>query len=321
MAGELTTGAAEIWLPRARRAAMATYAVTLATYCVVQGIPLDRLLQAVWIVAGIAASMVGRPVRELLRVLLDWTPFIGLLLAYDFTRGVADTFGAPVHVTGPAVADEVMFDPVLHGEVPTVWLQDRLYDPVAVPWWETGVALVYFTHFVVPWVLAGVLYVRDRVAWRGYAVRIVALSAAGLATYALYPAAPPWMASQDGVITDGVVRAATRGWSALGLHDAGVLLAHAQAGANLVAAMPSLHAASTLLVAVVLWQRTRRRLLRALLVLYPPAMGFTLVYGGEHYVIDVLVGWVYVLVVLAVVSAIERVVAARPARVSQPSAR
>ena len=57
---------------------------------------------------------------------------------------------------------------------------------------------------------------------------------------------------------------------------------------------------------VVIWGRTRRRLLRALLVLYPPAMAFTLVYGGEHYVIDVLVGWAYVVVVLVVVSALER---------------
>ena len=31
-----------------------------------------------------------------------------------------------------------------------------------------------------------------------------------------------------------------------------------------------------------------------LLLCYPLAMTFTLVYAGEHYVIDVLVGWVYV---------------------------
>ena len=297
----------------ARRVALTAYAVTLGVYCLVQGIPIDRLLQAVWIVAGIVAAKVGRPLRELARVLLDWTPFIGLLLAYDFTRGVADTFGAPVHVLGPVRADEVMFAPLLHGQVPTVWLQDQLYDPTTVSWWEVGVAIIYFTHFIVPWALAGVLYVRDRVAWRGYAVRIVALSAAGLATYALYPAAPPWMASDQGVITADVARTATRGWSVLGLHDAGVLLAHAQAGVNLVAAMPSLHAASTLLVAVILWQRTRRRVLRVLLVAYPPAMAFTLVYGGEHYVIDVLVGWLYVLAVLVVASAIERALAARAA--------
>ena len=130
------------------------------------------------------------------------------------------------------------------------------------------------------------------------------------------------MASDQGVISEDVARIATRGWSALGLHDAGVLLAHAQAGVNLVAAMPSLHAASTLLVTVILWQRTRRRVLRVLLVAYPPAMAFTLVYGGEHYVIDVLVGWLYVLAVLVVASAVERALAARAVprrrRVQQP---
>jgi len=31
-----------------------------------------------------------------------------------------------------------------------------------------------------------------------------------------------------------------------------------------------------------------------LLLAYPLAMTFTLVYTGEHYVVDVLVGWLYV---------------------------
>jgi membrane-associated phospholipid phosphatase len=32
-------------------------------------------------------------------------------------------------------------------------------------------------------------------------------------------------------------------------------------------------------------------------MLYPLAMGFTLVYTGEHYVIDILIGWAYAAVV------------------------
>jgi membrane-associated phospholipid phosphatase len=46
---------------------------------------------------------------------------------------------------------------------------------------------------------------------------------------------------------------------------------------------------------------------RALLLLYPLAMGFTLVYTGEHYIFDVVLGWVYAVGVYALVLAYERV--------------
>ena len=294
-----------------RRLAVTAYVVVLAVYCVRQGVPTDRLLQAVWIVAGMTLAMIGRPWRAIGRLYLDWTPFIGLLLAYDFTRGVADTLGFPIHVAGPVHADEAMFAPLLHGGLPTVWLQDHLYDPATVHWWDVVVALVYFSHFVLPWALAGVLYVRSRALWASYAVEIITLSAAGLATYVLYPGAPPWYASQVGLAPAGIDRIATRGWSVIGLHDAGVLLTNLQAQGNPVAAMPSLHAATTLLVTAVLWRLTRRRWVKALLALYPPTMAFALVYGGEHYVIDVLVGWGYVVVILAVLTAIRRARARR----------
>ena len=44
----------------------------------------------------------------------------------------------------------------------------------------------------------------------------------------------------------------------------------------------------------------RNPALRVLIAVYPVAMGLTLVYGGEHYVVDVLLGWVYVGLVLLV---------------------
>jgi membrane-associated phospholipid phosphatase len=56
--------------------------------------------------------------------------------------------------------------------------------------------------------------------------------------------------------------------------------------------VPSLHAALTMLVALFIWPRVRRPL-RPLLLLYPLAMGLTLMATGEHYFFDVLLGWLY----------------------------
>ena len=78
--------------------------------------------------------------------------------------------------------------------------------------------------------------------------------------------------------------------------------------------MPSLHAAYTLLVVLVLWPLVPRWA-RPILALYPPAMAFALVYTAEHYLVDVLLGWAYTLIALWVV---DRAAAAWNARAARP---
>jgi membrane-associated phospholipid phosphatase len=68
--------------------------------------------------------------------------------------------------------------------------------------------------------------------------------------------------------------------------------------ADPVAAVPSLHAAYPLLLVLFFWKSAGRW--RWLLALYPLAMALTLVYTGEHFVIDVLLGWMYATVVFVV---------------------
>ena len=89
------------------------------------------------------------------------------------------------------------------------------------------------------------------------------------------------------------------------MHGAGNLLNAGQIAANPVAAMPSLHTAFALFVVLFFMGATRRRWW-PLLLAYPLAMTFTLVYSGEHYMIDVLVGWAYVGMTFLVVGLAER---------------
>jgi membrane-associated phospholipid phosphatase len=60
-----------------------------------------------------------------------------------------------------------------------------------------------------------------------------------------------------------------------------------------------------MLIAIFLWPRVRRAL-RVLLAGYPLFMGFTLVYGGEHYVFDILTGWVAAGLVCIAAARVER---------------
>jgi PAP2 superfamily len=98
------------------------------------------------------------------------------------------------------------------------------------------------------------------------------------------------MAAQMGLL-HGVARTTSDGWQVIGGRTV-ELFNEGQASVNQVAAVPSLHSAVTMLVALFLWPRVHR-LLRPLLAFYPLAMALTLMATGEHYFFDVLVGWIY----------------------------
>ncbi|HEY0000578.1 MAG TPA: phosphatase PAP2 family protein, partial [Actinoplanes sp.] len=228
-----------------------------------------------------------------------------LLVAYNVSRGAADRLFDP-HVTSMIRADEAMFGWFTGGRIPTIWLQQNLYDPGRVQWWEVAVTVVYISHFLTVPAVGAVLWIRNRGVSYRYMRRWIALSLAGLVTYFRYPAAPPWWAWVEGYLPEKVERISTNGFDAIGLHGAGNTLNALQVHqSNPVAAMPSLHTAYAMMAVAFFLPMVRRRWW-PLLLAYPLAMTFTLVYTGEHYVIDVLVGWLYVAGVFAAVAFAER---------------
>lgn len=267
--------------------------LAFAATCLLQGLPTDRVVLLGWVLAGLAVHALTDGVRRVGRLLADWLPLVAVLLAYDASRGLADGLGASVHVTEPAAVDRWLAG----GALPTVVLQEH-WDGA---WWEALAALVYGSHFVVTPLVLGVLWVRNRPRWARFARLVVALSAAGLVTYVLYPAAPPWLAAKDGVI-EPVERLSGAGWEVLGLPRAGALLADSQGQVNQVAAVPSLHTAFAVLTCLVLFPLARRSWQRVVLVAYPALMALVLVWSGEHYVIDTVLGAVYAAGVAAVMA-------------------
>ena len=94
------------------------------------------------------------------------------------------------------------------------------------------------------------------------------------------------------------------GLGQLNLDTARVLIDEGQASVNLVAAIPSLHAALSAAIAVFLWRRVHRRW-RPVLAAYVGIMAFTLVYSAEHYVIDILLGWALAAFVMVAINRFE----------------
>jgi hypothetical protein len=278
---------------------MTVFTVAFLSWTWIVGLPSDYAVAFTWLWLATVAWNNHWPWRAHWGFVRDWFPVFVALLLYDISRGAADQV-LGVHIDEMIAADRAMF-----GVLPTVWLQERLYTRGDLQWWDVVVSFVYFSHFVVSFAIAVALWLWSRDLWIRFMRRWMALIGLGLATYFLYPAAPPWFASKYGHIAETVYRTSTDGWDEIGLHTAGKLLSTGQEMANPVAAMPSLHSAFALLVVAFFFTRVGRRWVPVLL-LYPLAMTFTLVYAGEHYVIDVLVGWAYVGIAFALVGAAER---------------
>lgn len=252
------------------------------------------------------------------QLLIAWSPLSAILVAYWVAQWItaplglgdgADTnrLGSSLHVVGPARADEALL-----GTVPSVWLQSHLVDG-SVHWYDVVAALVYITHFVTIPLITAVVWFRLRARFGEWLTAVMSMTLLGIAGYLAYPAAPPWLAAQRGDI-GALDRISHIGWDGLGLDAIGRLVQLGQSGSNPVAAMPSLHAGAALLAALFLWPSVSR-VSRVLLAAYALAMALTLVYTGEHYVVDVLAGWL-----VAVVGVCASRLVARRAHEREPSA-
>jgi membrane-associated phospholipid phosphatase len=285
-------------LPRRSVIGPALYVGATALLVALLGVPYQRDILAVWLLLGLLAFSLSDLRGYARGVVLDWLPFIAILIAYDSLRGSAGhLFG--VHYLPQLQADTTLFG----GTAPTVTLQHWLWHAHVV-WYDVVFWLVYLSHFFATPLLAAILWKVDRPRFRPFVLLVVMLSFAGLATYALYPAAPPWMAGQAHLIAP-VTRIIPVVWHSLSLHSAGSAIERGYQYANNVAAVPSLHTAFALLIAITLWPRTRKWL-RPLVALYPLAMAFTLIYSGEHYFSDVALGWLYAAVTVVACRALLR---------------
>ena len=260
-------------------------------FYLLRGLPLSRDWLVAWILLGLLAFSLTNVKGWMRSVVLEWIPFLAILWVYDLLRGQADGLLFRTHVLPQLRADEILG----LGVAPTVRLQHWLWDgPFTIHWYDYFSWLVYVSYFLATYVVAAVLWFVARDRFRRYVVMVSSVAMMAFATYALFPAAPPWMASQLGEL-EPTTRSIGIIWSHIPIGNFDTLYEKGAAYSNQVAAVPSLHGAYTLLVALILWPLVPRWA-RVLLALYPLAMTYALVYTSEHYVVDILLGWLYTLI-------------------------
>jgi PAP2 superfamily. len=231
--------------------------------------------------------------------LADWTPFLLLFFAYEAMRGFAAKTNFPPHdLSG-------MERWVFRGTIPTLVLQHDFYHPGVVGIQDIIAMFFYFMHFVLPIVIGFVFWVNSREYYWRFVAALLLMCFLAFVTYLFWPSAPPWYQLHDVVkINDQTVRML---WG----YTLVTPLYHSF-NSNPFAAFPSLHAAFPALAAVYAWQRYR--LLALGLVLWTLAVLVSIVYLGEHYVVDALAGMVYVAAATMIVQAVSHLRARRAER-------
>lgn len=277
------------------------------------GLPYQNDLVFLWLMGALVAAGVHSGRRfGWLRVLRDWVPVMAAVYTYSLLRGYGAHTPWAVHYRPQLVFDRFLGG----GQVWTVRLQHWLYTPGHLHWYDYAATLVYMSHFFAVFVVMAVLWRKRHDRFTRLVALYLALTFAAFATYVLYPADPPWLTGQTGHIP-AVTRIVSDVLTQSGLPRAGSIFENGSQFDNDVAAMPSLHAAYPMLLALFFWPTAGRKT-RVLLAAYPAAMAFTLVYGGEHFIIDILVGWTFAAVVyFGLGRLLDRRAARRAARTAQ----
>ncbi|MEO6797235.1 MAG: phosphatase PAP2 family protein [Candidatus Dormibacter sp.] len=227
----------------------------------------------------IAALVLGRGKL----FLADWIPFLVLFLSYEYLRGLSGKVGMPIHDVTP------LERLISFGQIPTLLLQHALYHAGRVQWYDIAATMFYFLHFAFPLGVGYLLWILARRNFLRFSRTLIAMSFAAFFFFLLVPVAPPWIAV-PGVakIIDHTLPSFT---DLPGVATPATIYHFFYA--NRYAAMPSMHAAYPFLGSLFAARVFGWRALP--LFAYTLCVWFSIVYLGEHYIVDIIGGVIFAL--------------------------
>jgi hypothetical protein len=272
-----------------RGAAAAALGAALVVPLLRKKLKLPAAVTAVAVASGPPALAVLRPRTRTRDVGLYTLQMLAFLHCKDLPADDLDALRERVKITYPVKADLAIGG----GELPTVRLQQALEGLGRNNPLDRTLSWVHWMWFFEPhasllWILS-----KDSDRFPKAARQMSGVYDVGCAFYSAVPTAPPWWASENGYADPRVRRimqeVGKEQWGPAWDHLYGFL------GNNPWAAMPSLHFACSLMAAILLTEAGPVE--GALGWAYAGALGFALVYLGEHYVIDLIAGAALVVLV------------------------
>ena len=225
------------------------------------------------------------------------------LAAYEMPNDDPQALRDRVHVKYPIHVDRILG----LGRIPTQRLQEAFSTPGEINRFERALVWCHWTWFAVPHLAVAYTAIRKPKQLGTAAARMYAVFDLGATVYWLLPTAPPWWAAAHGHIEqlDGAVRVGEFGHrydaTAAPLPVRRMMLEYGEQfwgsrwndlydalGGNPLAAMPSLHFATSLMGARLLGEVGP--VAGAFGWTYATLLGLALVYLGEHYAVDLVAG-------------------------------
>jgi membrane-associated phospholipid phosphatase len=208
------------------------------------------------------------------------------IAAYEMPHDDPEALHARVRIDYPVRIDRALG----LGVPPTLRLQRLLSEPGEMRPFEKLLVWTHWMWFLVPHGTTAYVLVRRRERFDRAAALTYAVFDLGAVLYWLVPTAPPWYAAQRGRLGDDRTPQVRRVMIEYGeqfwKHRWGPL--YSLLGGNPLAAMPSLHFATSVNAARILSEIGPVE--GTLGWAYALTLGVALVYLGEHYAVDLLAG-------------------------------
>jgi hypothetical protein len=216
--------------------------------------------------------------RDVATVVLQMYAYV---VHYEMPNDDPEALRARVRIGYPVRIDRI----IGLGELPGARLQRRFGVPGRVRRGEQVLVWAHWLWFFFPHGTAAYVLFRHRERFETTALSIYAVFDVGLIGYWVLPTAPPWYAAQQGRAPK-MRRMMVEHGEAFWGDSWGPL--YSVLGGNPLAAMPSLHFATSVMAAHQL--AALGPLHRVAGWTYALTLGSALVYLGEHYVIDLIAG-------------------------------
>jgi membrane-associated phospholipid phosphatase len=205
---------------------------------------------------------------------------------YEMPNDDPEALERRVRIAYPVKADRA----IGLGTTPTLRLQRALATPGGFRTYEKVLVWSHWLWFLFPHGTVAFLLLRKPEHFPRGAAQVYATFDLGLLGYWAVPTAPPWYAARKGLMDDGRTPELRRMMVEYGEHfwKSGWAPLYGFLGGNPLAAMPSLHFATSVTAAHVLTDS--RAAVAPLAWMYAATLGVALVYLGEHYVVDLAAG-------------------------------
>ncbi len=215
----------------------------------------------------------------------SFSKYFILLASYDALSGFVPFLNSYVNYNAP-----IQFDTFIGGGLlPTKILQTALepFQP------SINIIMVFFytLHFFIPFIFGAILWFKRKELYEYFFLSFIVASYLGLLTFLILPVAPPWLAAQKGLID---IRHITLEVD-LQNNIVSMPSIYYFFNANPVAAFPSLHFAYPMITAYFVILGFGKKT-APIAILYPLIMGISIIYLGEHYILDIIGGTAYAII-------------------------